>query len=250
MTTIRCLLLLLCISSLTAFSQVDDIKSASKSNSSNKRSGSGSSDRGSGGGGNGFFIFDMFRVFGLWQGHVLDKRSDVPQIVSLDVMLHGAVQPSSYYIFNPRVRGTWGILSSDFRTNYMVEQTVDGPSDLTTIDWQIAQLNFVNTRNVIVRAGAGYMKENFGDRISFFESTFSSNLMFDDNEWGGFVEWRSAKDFETQAVPRRELNLQVQRQIFHTGALHGMVTAGLQFQRYYSQINVWGMQVGFLFKLY
>jgi hypothetical protein len=225
------------------------IKNASKENSSNRSS--GSSDRGnSGGGGNLFFFFDMFRVFGVWQGHVLDKRPDVPQIVSLEVMLHGAVQPSSYYIFNPRVRGTWGILSTDFRTNYMVEQTLEGNSDLTTIDWQITQLNFVNTRNVIVRAGAGFMKENFGDRMSFFESTFSSNLMFEDNQWGGFIEWRSAKDFETGVVPRREFNLQVQRQIFQTRALHGMVTAGLQFQRYYSQINVWGMQGGFILKLY
>jgi hypothetical protein len=249
MSTTRWLLSMLLFTSLVSVAQVGDIKSASKENSSN--SGSSSSDRGnSGGGGNVFFFFDMFRVFGVWQMHVLEKRPDVPQIVSLDIMLHGAVQPSSYYIFNPRVRGTWGILSSDFRTNYMVEQTIEGNADLTTIDWQIVQLNFVNTRNVIARAGAGFMQENFGDHMSFFESTISSNLMFDDNQWGGFIEWRSAKDFETQAVPRREFNLQVQKQVFEAGALHGMVTAGLQFQRYYSQINVWGMQGGFILKLY
>lgn len=234
---------------MTVFGQVDDIKSSSKNNSSNRSSGSGSSDSGSGGG-NIFFFFDMFRVFGVWQGHVLDKRPDVPQIVGLDIMLHSAIQPSSYYTFNPRVRGTWGILSSDFRWNVLVEQTLEGTKSLNTFDWQIAQLNFVNTKNVIVRAGAGYMQENFADRLSFFESTLSSNLMFDDNNWGGFIEWRSARDFVTNVYPRREFNIQVQKQIFEAGPWHGMVTAGLQFQRWYSSVNVWGMQGGFVLKLY
>jgi hypothetical protein len=239
----------LLLTTLTVFGQVDDIKGASKNNSSNKSS--GSSDRGSSGGGsNLFFFFDMFRVLGAWQGSVLDKRSDVPQIVSLDLMLHSAIQPSSYYTFNPRVRGNWGILSTDFRWNVLVEQTIEGNESLNTFDWQIVQLNFVNTKNVIVRAGAGYMQENFAAHNSFFESTISSNLMFDDNKWGGFIEWRAAKDFETTAVPRREFNLQVQKQIFEAGPWHGMVTAGLQFQRWYSSVNVWGMQGGFVLKLY
>lgn len=250
MKTKSCLVTLLFLAVLTVSAQVDDIKSASKNNSSNRSSGSGSSDRGSGGGGNMFFFFDMFRLLGAWQGNVLDKRDNVPQIVSLDLMMHMAAQPSSYYTFNPRIRGNWGIFSSDFRVNYLFEQTIDGGSDLTTIDWQILQLNFVNTKHVIVRAGAGYMQEQFADHLSYFESTISSNLMFDDNKWGGFVEWRSAKDFETSAVPRREFNLQVQKQVFEAGRWHGLATAGLQFQRWYSSINVWGMQAGFVMKLY
>jgi hypothetical protein len=248
MNPTRWFLAILLIASMIASAQVGDIKSASKENSSSQNA--SSSERGSSSGGNLFFFFDMFRVLGVWQMHVLEKRPDVPQIVSLDVMLQGAVQPSSYYILNPRVRGTWGILSTDFRANYMVEQTIEGNADLTTFDWQIVQLNVVNTRNVIARAGAGFMQENFGGHMSFFETTISSNLMFNDNQWGGFIEWRSAKDFVTQAVPRREFNLQVQRQVFQTGAVHGMVTGGLQFQRYYSQINVWGIQGGFVLRLF
>jgi hypothetical protein len=243
----RCLMTFLVLVSLTAFAQVSDIKSSSKSNSSSRSSGGGS-DRG-GSGGNVFFFLDLFRVFGAWQGHVLDKRPDVPQVVSLDLMMQSAIQPSQYYTFNPRVRGNWGILSTDFRWNVLIEETIDGPESLNTFDWQIAQLNFVNTRNVIVRAGAGFMQENFADRLSFFESSISSNLMFDEG-WGGFVEWRSAKDFVSQAVPRREFNLQVQKQIFESGPWHGMVTGGLQFQRWYSTTNVWGIQGGFVLKLY
>ena len=248
MTTIRCLIIFFMVSCAASFAQVDDIKQASKENSSSKGSGG---DRGnSGGGGNVFFFFDMFRVLGTWQGHVLDKRTNVPQVVGLDVMLHSAIQPSSYYTFNPRIHGTWGILSTDFRWNGLVEKTVDGYSSLNTFDWQIVQLNFVNTEHVIVRAGVGFMQENFSDHLRFFESTISSNIMLRDNRWGGFVEWRSANDYETNAKPRREFNVQVQRTIFESGSLHGLVTGGLQFQRWYSLINVWGMQGGFVLRIY
>lgn len=249
MKTYRWLLFLLLLLPLVTKAQVDDIKNASKQNSSSTNSGSG--DGGSSrGGGNIFFFFDMFRVLGTWQSHVLDKRNDVPQVVGLDVMVHGAIQPSSYYTFNPRVRWTRGILSSDFRWNVLVEESIDGPKSLNTFDWQIAQLNFVNTKNVIVRGGLGFMKENFADHLSYFESTISSNLMFNENEWGGFVEWRSANDFAHNSVPRREFSLQVQRQIFETGAWHGMLTGGLQFQRWYSSINVWGIQIGFVLRVF
>lgn len=231
------------------YAQVDDIKRASKENSS-KRSSSGGDGGSSGSGGNIFFVFDMFRVMGAWQGHVLDKRENVPQVVGLDIMLHSAIQPSSYYTINPRVRGTWGILSTDFRWNVLAEQTVDGYETLNTFDWQVLQLNFVNTKNVVIRAGAGFMQENFSDGLRYFESTLSSNIMLNDTRWGGFIEWRSANDYVTNAKPRREFNLQVQRKIFDAGHWHGLLTGGLQFQRWYSTINVWGMQAGLVFRLY
>jgi hypothetical protein len=243
-------LFLLVMLSQSGSGQVDDIKNASKGNSSSRSSGSGSDRRGNSGGGNFFIFLDMFNLFGQWQRHVLDKRSEVPTVVGLDLMVHGAIQPSSYYVVNPRVRGTWGIFSTDFRTNYMIEETLDGTTDLMTYYWQVIQLNFINTRHAIVRGGAGLMKENFGGRGSFMEYTISTNLMFRDNAWGGFAEYRSANDYVTRAVPRREFNLQVHRKLFDAGRWHGLGTGGFQFQRYYSSVNVWGMQLGMVFKLY
>jgi hypothetical protein len=250
MKSLSASILFIVMFSTIAHAQVNDIKGASKENSSKRGSG-GSGDSGnSGSGGNVFFFFDMFRLMGAWQGHVLDKRTDVPQVVGLDLMLHSAIQPSSYYTFNPRVRGTWGILSTDFRWNVLAEQTVDGYETLNAFDWQITQLNFVNTKHVVLRAGAGFMQENFSDGMRYFESTISSNIILDDNQWGGFIEWRSANDYVTDAKPRREFNLQLHRKVFDAGRWHGLVTGGLQFQRWYSAINVWGMQAGFVLRLY
>ncbi len=248
MKNLTILFVIFCLSGFTSLAQVDDIKKASKENS--RSSGTSSSDRSNSGGSNFFFIFDVFRVLGAWQSHVLEKRTEIPSLVGLDFMLQGAVQPSSYYIMNPRVRGTWGIFSTDFRTNYMYEESIDGDLDLATYDWQIIQLNFINTKNVIVRAGTGFMRENYGAHGSFIESGLSTNLMFDEGKWGGFAEYRSARDYSTDAVPRREFSLQVHKQLFKAGHWHALATGGLQFQRYYSLVNVWGIQMGMIFRLY
>jgi len=245
-----CLVLAFLLACLAAMSQVDDIKKSSKENSSKGYSKSTSSDTGGSSGGGGFFMFDIFRVMGFWQSTVLQKRPEIPTLVGLDFMIHGAVQPSSYYVVNPRVRGTWGILSSDFRTNYLVEESIDGNKDLTSYDWQIIQLNFINTKNVIVRTGAGFMKEGFGGHESFFEWSLSTNLMFNENKWGGFAEFRSAPDFETGDVPRREVSVQIHKQLFAAGPWHGVATGGFQFQEYYQKIDVWGIQMGMVFKLH
>jgi hypothetical protein len=223
--------------------QVDDIKSASKGNK-----GSSGSDRGGSGGFNIFFVFDVFNGLHQWQMSTLKRREEIPSLVGLDFMLQAAIQPSSYYVVNPRVRGTFGIFSTDFRVNYLLEESISGKKDLITYDWQFVQLNFINHKNVVARIGSGVMLEGFGDKQPFSESSISLNFMHGD--WGGFSEYRAAHDFDTDAVPRREFNLQVHRQVFESGHWHGFVSGGFQFQRYYSSINVWGIQLGMLFRLY
>ena len=249
MKNLSWLTLVLILSGSTCFAQVDDIKKSSKENSGN-RSRSNSSDRGGSGSGNFDFFIDMFRVLGAWQSYVLQKKSEIPSLVGFVFMLHGAIQPSSYYVVNPRIRGTWGIFSTDFRTNYMLEETITGNSDLLSYDWQVIQLNFINTKHVIVRAGTGFMKENYGGHQTLSESGLSTNLMFNDNRWGGFAEYRSAHDYNNGDVARREFSLQAHRQLFASGHWHGLASGGFQFQRYYSSINVWGIQMGLVLRYY
>jgi hypothetical protein len=101
---------------LIASAQVGDIKSASSNNAS--RGG----DRGGSGGSAFFFYFMADAINGLadWQQYKLKKREVNPSLVSLDVITQVATQPSRYYLVNPRVRGNWGLFSSDFRVNYLL----------------------------------------------------------------------------------------------------------------------------------
>lgn len=232
---------LLC--SIPAHAQVDKIKQASSSRSS----------RGSGGdsgfsGSNSWLFADFFleiAVSGIieWQKQTLVKRYDNPSVVSVDVMLQGAAQPSNYYILNPRVRGTWGLFSTDFRFNYLVEESIEGVKHLRTDDWQIVQFNLLTTRNATARIGGGILHEAFNNGNVFPEWTAGLHLYTDRRHLGGMAEFRSAE-------VRSEWNLQFHYRLFETRHSQTYVTAGGVFQRYYSSINVWGMQSGLMLRIF
>src|SRR4051812_10549089 len=119
------LLLLLLGSSFLCTAQVSEIKSASSAHHS-----SGSASTGDGGGGfdflGNFMINIMFNGIVQAQTQMLARKHDVPTMVSLEMITQAAVQPASYYILNPRIRGNWALFSTDFRMNYLLEEGIDG----------------------------------------------------------------------------------------------------------------------------
>jgi hypothetical protein len=231
---------------LIASAQVGDIKSASSSNAS--RGG----DRGGSGGSAFFFYFMADAINGLadWQQYKLKKREVNPSLVSLDVITQVATQPSRYYLVNPRVRGNWGLFSSDFRVNYLLEETVNGTNDLSSIDWQVVQFNLVTTRNVVGRLGAGFMKENFGGRQTFFESSVGALIQSSSKKTGVSFEYRWAKDFETDITARREFSVQFEKRLIARGYWNTYFSIGGVYQRYYESISVWGIQAGLAFRIF
>lgn len=229
--------------------QVDAIKGSSAASS---RTRSSYGERGSRSSGMFAYVFIDLIGSGIveWQRYKLDKKQVNPSIISLEVLMQAATQPSSYYVFNPRIRGTWGLFSTDYRINYLVEEDINGYKDLTTLDWQILQLNIITTRNVIGRVGFGLMAENFGDYRSFGEGTVALQFYSNNRIWNGTIEYRNASDWENFVTPRREFNAYVERQFFEKGRAHAYLTMGGMYQRYYESIDVWGIQGGVVFKLF
>jgi hypothetical protein len=226
-----------------AFSQVDQIKSSSSSHSSS----SGGSNRSDGSGGSSFVgnFFFNFAVMQLIQAQQqkLQQRSDMPYIVSIDMIAQAAAQPSSYYIINPRIRGNWGLFSTDFRMNYLIEESADGIKHLRTNDWQIVEMNIVTTPDFLLRIGGGTMIEAFGGRNTFLEWTAGGQYQPRASKWGAVAEYRGAE-------VRKEVSGFAQYEVFDHRALHGYLTMGATYQRFYQTISTWGLQGGFVCKLY
>lgn len=226
---------------LATYAQVDEIKSNSSSHSSSGGDGHHSSSS------SGIYIdifIQSFSLVGEWQQQTLQKRRDVnPELVSFDILLQTAVQPSSYYIVNPRIRGNWGLFSTDFRFNYLIEEDIEGIKHIRTDDWQVLQLNIITTRNVVFRLGGGILHEDFSGGKTFQEWT--AGLQFNSNRHhlGAMTEYRWSE-------PRKEWSGQVQYKIFESGHFHTYITGGVVYQRYYQAISVWGMQGGLMFKFY
>jgi hypothetical protein len=225
---------------LCSNAQVDEIKSASSKSSSETSSHNSSNS-------SGFFVdfFFNFMFSGMvqWQQQSLQKKYEIPKTVSFDIMLQGAAQPSTYYILNPRLRANWGIFSTDFRLNYLLEEDIDGVKYLRTDDWQVLQLNLVNTKNVTFRVGGGVIHESFGDGKTFPEYTGGLVIQPETKKLGGSIEYRASE-------PRNEISANIQYHLFDRGVLHGYATGGAVFQRYYRTVNVWGMQGGIILRFY
>jgi hypothetical protein len=238
----------LLLTSLFASAQVDAIKRKSSENSGRRSEGgrSGSSSSGSA-----YFFIDLFRLVGEAQRMKLQKADSIKRIISLESFFQGAIQPSTYYLFNPRIRGNWGLFSTDFRMNYLVEEKTDSVThDLTTLDWQIIQLNLITTRNFTARVGAGNLYERFGSKQSFFEWTTGISFYSNSQTIVANMEYRVAKDFLTNDIPRREINFSLEKQIFNAGGLRGYATLGGVYQRYYQSVSVWGLQTGLVIRIF
>lgn len=234
------LTVVLLISAFSGIAQVNQIKSASRGGGGGRGEGGGTG----GGVGIGLDIF-FYSIDGIaqWQRHTLLRRDSIPSLVSFEAGFQAAIQPSSYYIVNPRVRGNWGLFSSDLRINYLIEEAAEGPIHLRTIDWQIIQLNVITTKDVILRLGAGIMNEAYGDYNSHTELTAAFQILPGDWKVGGGLEYRAAD-------VRKEISGALLYDLGSSGKWHWSASFGAVFQRYYSSVNVWGLQAGIAFKIY
>lgn len=245
----RLLIVILILPALAVAAQeVDAIKSASKSSSSSSRS----SDENNSSNGGGGILFDIITFIPHWQSFKLhdDNKLRYPPTISLDGMFQGAFKPSDTYILWPRIRGNWGLFSTDFRVNYMVEKTDAGVTDLRTNDWQILQLNIITSRFITARIGFGTMVEAFGNRKEYTEGTLGFGIHAPDHSNAFFMEYREAFQSNADVTARIEFSANYQHQIFRTGALHGYVSAGVVYQKYYGTIDFWGLQAGVVFRVF
>jgi hypothetical protein len=235
----------LCCSTV-AYSQVREIKGLSGL-------------RGGGGGGESaaaavyalYFMMD-FMVEGVvdLQVAALKRKADVPMIVSLEVFGQVASQPSTYYVFNPRVRANWGLFLTDFRSNYMIEHVPGGIEDFRTDDWQILGFYLLQQRSVNLRISSGLMHERFGNGNTFHESVIGGRWTSMNGKYGVFGEYRWAKNHSTNEKPRTEFNASIERFIMSHRHMNLAITFGGMYQVYYSEVPVWGIQGGIAARLY
>ncbi|GIV35920.1 MAG: hypothetical protein KatS3mg032_0299 [Cyclobacteriaceae bacterium] len=242
-----CLFLLL----FPVYGQVDEIKQKSEEHA--RQTHRTKSGDGNGGDGEGFFLFDlMFRGIPMWQQYKLSAdRTRYPSLVSVELFAQGAANPPGYYFLWPRMRGNWGIFSTDFRMNYLLEQTSDGSFiHIRTNDWQVLQLNLITSRYLTLRLGNGMMNEAFGGRNSFYEWSVQLGVHNSMQKRMVWIEYRHAHDFSSGAWPRLELSAQYQHGVIEYGAFRALLSAGVVYQNYYRSVPVFGMQGGIVFRFY
>jgi len=252
---------------INGFSQVDHIKSGSDKNASTKGNGHSETQHTSSGSSpgdgclSGCFdacgsqcfqsMFEVLIVGGLHlHSDYLKKRHDIPTVVSVDFMPHFGFNPPSCMLMLPRIRGNWGLFSTDFRLNNMMELgTGHGVKFYRTLDWQILELNLIVTEPITARIGSGFMYEKYSNTY-FSESYIGLDWYMKKNLYLTTAEFRIAKDYETGATPRAEGNLRFNYKVLDNKNLYGYVTAGCIYQNYYNSVDLWTAQVGLTFNFH
>jgi hypothetical protein len=185
-----------------------------------------------------------------FQKYQLEKRDDIPEVVSLELMPHfGYAEPSSSMLM-PRIRGNWGLFSTDLRYTNMAEYTAsDGVDFYNTLDWQILEFNVIITEPVIFRFGGGIMYEYYSSS-AFLEYLLGLDANWMEHQYLATGEFRIAKDYSTGATPRLETNLRFNYRILKTQHLNGYAMLGGMYQNYYNSVDVWTAQTGFAFNFH
>jgi len=237
------------------FSQVDDIRENAKkhknrSSSNDQKSSSNTDNDGCSEGcfeGCFQFVFSEFIQL-LYSHHVslMDSRETNPTVLSLDVMPHLGFSPDNKYVdYLGRLRGTWGVLSTDVRLNYLTEYKNFSTSNYKTIDWQILSLNFMFSDNFNFRVGTGIMYDDFIDK-SFNQHFVGAELRMNNQAALLTFEGRFTYNYDNSEDNEiyNEFNLRTAFRVVNTKHLWMYANFGFLWQKYYQAVELWSLQSG------
>lgn len=247
----------LCLMYAFLHAQVGQIKSSSDKNSD--RAGSRSSSEGSSSSGElcsdmcASGCFDIAISVLINQGfvlhsHYLDRRKELPRIVSLEIQPHIGYYPAGSYLVLPGIRGNWGLFGFAYRHYALIDYSpVLGADVYKTNDFQFL-LNFYPGDKVSFYFGTGGMYENYSKTL-FNESILGLRGYLKNEQFVLNAEGRIATDYSSTATPRLETSLKADWLI--TRASFGMVyvTAGGMYQNFYSKTEIGALTAGFTLKI-
>jgi hypothetical protein len=257
------------------FCQVDDIK---KEAGKNRRNGEGGGDNSS----DGLFensdispcgeaCFDaafFIAVEALAKHHTyLMKNRDIdPTVLSIDVKAPLAYNPDwNYMNFLPSARASWGVLSMDFRFNYLAEFEDFTLDIYKLMHWQMIQFNIKPVPVFGLTIGTGLLFENYTDTVynsnlstvdtkrfkdNYNEHYLGLHFKFKEQQYLFNLEGRWALDYETTTDIFQEINLNGGYRFINFRHLYGYLTFGFVYQKYYSSVNLYSLFVGMNFNFH
>ncbi len=243
-TTLSILLISFLISSTVLTAQVDRVKenvrndkpkrSSSKSTSSKSSSSSYSNDEDQGFGS--YLIGEIFtglvKVVGYGtvqaQKSALSNRENIPNLISFEAELSAGTS-SSEHIFQPRIRGNWGIIGTDLRYTVLNDNT----GTLSSIDWQVLILR-IPIKQLTLNYGIGFTSLQ-DPQTSYFESSAGFNLSLNQNKLNlmGNYRWTSKKTTEERY--RQEYKFTADYQVLRKETFRLSPMLGVLYHNYFDQ---------------
>jgi len=172
---------------------------------------------------------------------LLDKKTDVPEVVSLDVLLHAGYKPGNVTYLLPRLRANWGLFGLDARFQGLFERQLDTVVNFNTLDVGF-NFNLIMSRHATLRLGTGFALETYRSRCRH-EYTAQLEVRALDGRLQLDGEFRAALSY--QGPPSRlEGSGRVSYGLFRNDVITLYASAGVIYQRWFDTVNLWAPQVG------
>jgi hypothetical protein len=196
------------------------------------------------------FCFDL-AISGMIDLHksYLDEKDEIPLVTSFDFIPQFGYHPPSSLIAMPRIRGNWGLFSTDARFTSLIEITSNGTDFFNTIDWQVLQLNVLVTKPVVLRIGTGLMYETYS-KSAFSEHSIGLDVFLDDFKYRINNEFRIASDYSNGNIPRIEGSTAFNYAVIQSDNLDAYVLIGVLYQNYYLYVPIWSCLGGMAFNFH
>lgn len=178
---------------------------------------------------------------------LLDKG--IGRVTSVELQVIGGGNAiNNYYTFRPRLRGNWGLFSTDFRIAMLYDYVPEDDSfgSYHTKDWQIIGLNLVAAQAFNLRLSSGFMYQDY-DKKYAWENALAADVYFD--RWQIGAEGRIAAAPNTGGVlPRTELSLKTTYQLNQRKHIQSYLMAEGVYNKYFGEVETWTLGVGVGFR--
>jgi hypothetical protein len=177
------------------------------------------------------------------QKSTLKKRNEIPDIVSLST---GLDFQSNFYsqTFNPKIRGNWGLFSTDFQYTSLHDHS----GSLNSVDWQVLILS-IPIKILKVNYGIGFTSL-LEPKTTYFESSVGIKLSLNKYKLNLNTNYRWTTQKLNSNRYRQVFNFTADYQIWSNGNIHLSPLVGVNYQEYFSKHTYLLYTLGVRFRVY
>ncbi|HAS46564.1 MAG TPA: hypothetical protein DCS93_39140 [Microscillaceae bacterium] len=161
--------------------------------------------------------------------------------------------PNNYEVFRPGARVRFGKkhgfgMAFDYRYNYLTEKVLSERTSYFTHDLQLLQFAPETNSNVEIRAGFGFMIDEFAEWYPEFLVGF--NALAGQMRWNFGTEVRIANDFSNDIAARLEWGSHLQYALVNQPKFKLYGGLRTKVASYFGNINVWSIGLGLTMRIY
>jgi hypothetical protein len=174
---------------------------------------------------------------------LIHNRVDYPEAISFSASFIAGISPESQFGVMPKIRGTYGIFSSEFSFFQLSDYGNYGNGIQQKISWQVLQINSYPAKNVNFKYGGGMQLYNAGEDL-LTELAASLELKFLDQKVGIVIEGKYASDYSKSETNNSEISLFTKINLAKSNHVRSNLLIGASYNHFMNNREAVGLHFG------